>query len=222
MSMPVADLPVVFDMDGTLVEGDSGSELIHQLIGRQAWRRALSIAVAPLGFPLMAWMPTRRVGVSIFFWVATAGMSEKDLIAAVEDFMRAHRPLRIEPVIAALQSELDAGTDVVIATGAFQLLAERIVDRLQLRGQPRVIGSTIRPFAGGFISRIQANGEAKLRRLSECNIVAPFARAWSDSRSDLPLLTAAREAHWVTWRPQAPRSVLSRLPGVIVHSIPRT
>lgn len=214
-------LPVVFDMDGTLVQGDSGSELIHRLIGRRIWRRVLSIAVAPIGFPLMAWMPTRRVGVSIFFWIATVGMSDQDLAAAVEDFMQGHPPRRIEPVIAALQADLDSGTDVVIATGAFQALAERIVDRLQLRGKPRVIGSTIQRFAGGFVSRIQANGDAKLRRLAECSVTAPFARAWSDSRSDLPLLCAAREAHWVTPRPQAPRQVLNRLPGVIVHSIPR-
>lgn len=215
------DLPVVFDMDGTLVEGDSGAELIRQLIGRQVWRRALSIAVAPIGFPLMAWMPTRRIGVSVFFWIATVRMSEQDLDNAVEEFMHTHRPRRIEPVIAALQSELDAGSRVVIATGAFQTLAERIVDRLQLRGQPSIVGSTVQRFAGGFISRIQANGDAKLRRLAECHVIAPFARAWSDSRSDLPLLSAAREAHWVTWRTQAPRKVMDRLPGVIVHSIPR-
>jgi phosphatidylglycerophosphatase C len=212
---------VVFDMDGTLVHGDSGSLLIHHLIGQRLWRRAFASLLAPIGFPLMAIPATRRVGVSIFFWIATVGMSEAQLETAVDAFMRLHRPQRIEPVIAALQSELDAGNDVVVATGAFQALAERLIKQLQLRGAPRVVGSTIRRSAGGFVSHIQANGPSKLRRLAECGLQPPFDRAWSDSRSDLPLLHAAREAHWVTLRSSAPESVLARLPGLIVHTIVR-
>lgn len=211
---------VVFDMDGTLVEGDCGSALIHHLIGRQLWRRLLSIVLAPIGFPLMALTATRRVGVSMFFWTATTGLRSDQLNALVDAFVQAHRPRRIETVIAALQAELDLGSDVVIATGAFQDLAERVVAQLQLRGTPRVVGSTIQPFAGGWVSRIQANGPSKLRRLAECGVHPPFARAWSDSRSDLPLLSAAGEAHWVTTDASAPRAVLTQLPALIVHSIP--
>jgi phosphatidylglycerophosphatase C len=217
-----ATLPVLFDMDGTLVQGDSGSQLIHHLIARRRWRRALAMLSIPIGFPLMAWSATRRYGVSVFFWIASVGMSEHELAGAVTDFMRTHQPKRIEPVIEALQAALDLGEEVVIATGAFQMLAEQLIAQLQLRGQPRIIGSTIRPFAGGFVSRIQANGPAKLRRLAECGVVPPFARAWSDSNSDLPMLIAATEAHWVTARSQAPRAVLNRLPDVIVHSIPQS
>ncbi len=217
-----ATLPVLFDLDGTLVQGDSGSQLIHHLIERRLWRRALALLSAPIGFPLMAWIATRRQGVSIFLWVATVGMSEHELAAAVADFMRTHQPKRIELVIAALQAALDQGEEVVIATGAFQTLAEQLVAQLQLRGQPRIVGSTIQPFAGGFVSRVQANGPAKLQRLAECGVVPPFARAWSDSNSDLPMLTAAAEAHWVTAQSDAPRAVLNRLPDVIVHSIPQS
>ena len=82
-------------------------------------------------------------------------------------------------------------------------------------------GSTIRRFAGGYIAKTQANGPSKLKRMAECGVRPPFARAWSDSRSDLPLLCAAHEAHWVTLRGNAPPQVLKRLPGVIVHSIAR-
>jgi len=212
----------VFDMDGTLVRGDSGAELIRHLIGCQWWRRVLATAIAPVGFSLMAIGATRRIGVSIFFWIATVGLSELSLELAIDAFVQSHRAHRIEPTIAALQSSMDTGFEAVIATGAFQALAERLVAGLQLRGAPRVVGSTVRRFAGGFVANIQANGPSKLRRLAECGVHPPFRCAWSDSRSDLPLLCAAEEAHWVTIHERAPREVQARLPGVIVHTISRS
>jgi phosphatidylglycerophosphatase C len=212
---------VVFDMDGTLVHGDSTAQIIRLLLRRNLWRRVSALGVAPIGFALMAFPVTRRIGVSMFLWIATAGFSQSALHAAVENFVRARRPRRIEAAIAALQSELDAGNEVVIATGAFQSLAEHVMAELQLRGSMRVIGSTIRPFAGGFIAHVQANGTHKLNRLAEQGVHPPFDRAWSDSTLDLPLLSAARESHWVTSQPNAPREVVSRLPGLIVHTVPR-
>ncbi len=211
---------VVFDMDGTLVHGDSGAVLIRTLIGRHYWRRILAILVAPIGFPLMAVLATRRTGVSIFFWIATCGLSESEYETLLDDFVSAHSPARIEPVIAAMQEALDRGQAVAVATGAGQTLAERIVAQLQLRGQVRVIGSTIQPFAGGWIARIQANGTAKLRRMAQCGLHPPFAAAWSDSAVDLPLLLSAHEAHWVGQAADAPDRVRSRLPGIIVHQVP--
>jgi phosphatidylglycerophosphatase C len=212
---------VVFDMDGTLVHGDSTAQIIRQLLRRHWWRRLSALGIAPIGFALMAFPVSRRVGVSLFLWIATAGLSQPALHAAVDNFVRARRPRRIETSIAALQSELDAGNDVVIATGAFQSLAERVMAELQLRGSVRVIGSTIRSFAGGFIAHVQANGAYKLNRLAEQGVHPPFDRAWSDSALDLPLLSAARESHWVTAQANAPREVASRLPGLIVHTVPR-
>jgi phosphatidylglycerophosphatase C len=216
---PAAQAWVVFDMDGTLMHGDCGAQLIRSLIRRHYWRRLLAILVAPLGFPLMAMLATRRVGVSLFFWIATFGLSDSEYERLLDDFVRRHPPLRIEPVIAALQEALDLGQPVAVATGAGQTLAERMVAGLQLRGQPLVIGSTIQPLAGGWVSRIQANGDNKLRRMAECGLHPPFAVAWSDSASDLPLLTSAREAHWVSTGSATPGRVLSRLPNLIVHRL---
>ncbi len=213
---------VVFDMDGTLMYGDSGAQLIHHLIERNLWRRVLAVVIAPLGFALMAIASTRRVGVSMFFWVATVGTSESQFNASVVQFVATHAPQRIEIAISAVQAALDSGADVTIATGAFQALAEQLVATLQLRGAPRVVGSTIRRFGGGFVARLQANGIFKLQRLAECGVEPPFACAWSDSRADLPLLCAARETHWVTSRAVAARAVRKRLPGVIVHTIARS
>jgi len=210
---------VVFDLDGTLLHGDSAARLIRHLIGRQPVRRVCALLVAPVGMAMLRHARTRRAGVSLFFWIATFGLSEQALSIHVDQFLAAFPPQRIDEAIVALQADLDAGHEVIIATGAFEQLAERLVARLSLRGAPRVVGSTIRPWAGGFVAGRHANGRAKLLRMAECGVHPPFARAWSDSLADLPLLCAAGEAHWVTADAVAPEKARRLLPGLIVHQV---
>ena len=72
---PAADAPlVVFDFDHTLYDGDSGSHLFKWLIKRNAWRKLLALLIAPVFAPMIAFMPTRRRGISAFVWVGTLGM----------------------------------------------------------------------------------------------------------------------------------------------------
>src|SRR3546814_17521771 len=64
---------VVFDFDHTLYDGDSGSHLVMWLIRRHWWRKLAALLAAPALLPLVAWLPTRRRGISGFLWVATFG-----------------------------------------------------------------------------------------------------------------------------------------------------
>src|SRR5690606_13303819 len=70
MPAPETALPyrplVVFDFDHTLYAGDSGAHLVAWLIRRSGWRQALALLAAPLLLPMVAWLPTRRRGISGF------------------------------------------------------------------------------------------------------------------------------------------------------------
>nr|MBP9535996.1 haloacid dehalogenase [Pseudoxanthomonas sp.] len=62
---PRADAPlVVFDFDHTLYDGDSGSHLFAWLIRRNPLRVLVALLATPLLGPMVAWLPTRRRGIS--------------------------------------------------------------------------------------------------------------------------------------------------------------
>lgn len=212
---------VIYDLDGTLIRGDSGTRLVRALLARDWWRRVLAVLVTPIALPLIQRVATRHLGVRPYLWIATVGMDQAALDAFMEVFMRDYRIRWIAPVLASLRGDLAAGRRVVVATGAFQDLAERIIASLELDPAPQVVGASLRPWAGGFTVDQGANGVRKLWRLADAGIVPPFAEVWTDSEADLPLLQAAAVGHWVSEDGQAPKRILARFPGIIRHSVPR-
>src|SRR5690606_24338866 len=76
---------VVFDFDHTLYDGDSGSHLVLWLIRRHWWRRLAALLAAPVLLPMVAWLPTRRRGISGFLWIATFGTHGRAAMDALID-----------------------------------------------------------------------------------------------------------------------------------------
>ena len=114
---------VVFDFDHTLYDGDSGGHLVLWLIKRSWWRRVLALVAAPLLLPLVAFLPTRRYGISGFLWIGTLGTHARhDLDALIDQYVThdaANIRARLLPkALAVLQRHRDAGDDVLVATGA--------------------------------------------------------------------------------------------------------
>jgi len=66
----------VFDLDGTLLTGDSTSIWMIDCIRNSLWRTAIAIAGLPFALPLALYAPSRRIGGSIFLWIATVGLTE--------------------------------------------------------------------------------------------------------------------------------------------------
>lgn len=201
---------VVYDFDGTLVEGDIGAAFIRQLL--RGWRRALALPVAPLGFALMRFDATRALGVALFFRIASLGRDLPTIDALAARFAGARPLRRRERELAWVEADLAAGKRIVVATGAFETLARVALRRLGLEHRVVLVASTLAPGRLGARLHRHCNGAAKLRALADDGFPPPYAKAVSDSWADAPLLAAAREAVMVNASPKS-RTALRRAVG---------
>ncbi|PBJ84494.1 haloacid dehalogenase [Lysobacteraceae bacterium NML93-0399] len=186
---------VVFDFDHTLYDGDSGTHLFRWLITRSAWRTALACLAAPVLGPMIAFLPTRRWGISGFVWIGTVGMHSRGLLDRlidryVADNAEAIRPKLLPIALDVLHAHREAGDNVVIATGAPPELARAILAFVAHEAVP-VIGTAVGPKLGAVIATRHCHAEEKMRMLRERGY-ADIDIAYSDSSADLPLLKAAK------------------------------
>lgn len=201
-----ADL-VVFDFDNTLVRGDSGGALIAWLIRRSPWRTALAVLAAVVLGPLIAMLPTRRVGISGFVWIATFGLrGRRDFDTLIDDYvLRNEQSLRgriLPQAIDVLHGHREAGDRVVVATGAPPELARAVLAFVAHEDVP-VVGTKVGRRFGAVIAQRHCHAENKLVMLREAGFDGPIVRAYTDSTADMPLLRAARHPVVVNPKPSA-------------------
>lgn len=192
---PRANAPVVvFDFDHTLYDGDSGSHLFAWLIRRSFWRSALALLAAPVFGPLIAFLPTRRFGISGFVWIGTVGLRRTATVdALIDGYVATHaddiRRRLLPAALEVLHGHRLAGDRVVVATGAPPGLARAILAFVAHEQVP-VIGTALGRRLGAVVAVRHCHAEEKMRMLRE----AGYERvdiAYSDSTADLPLLRAA-------------------------------
>lgn len=196
---------VVFDLDGTLVAGDSFGAFLRHLITRAPLRCAAAVLTAPAWVPAWLAPPTRLTAERFLVWLATLGLDEKVFGATARDFAAQHAgPEAGRTAAAALtqvREHLDAGDRVIVATGCAAPLAQEVCAVIGLDGV-EVIASTLTRHRWGLPEAVPARGSGKLRALEAAGIRLPVDHAYSDSFSDLPLLAAARTAHVVDPSPR--------------------
>ncbi len=193
---PTADAPlVVFDFDHTLYHGDSGGHFFLWMIKRAWWRVALAALIAPVFGPMIAWLPTRRRGISALVWVGALGVHRVDQFNAMIDrYVETHADeiqQRLLPIaLDVLRAHRDAGDRVVIATGAPPELARAILAFVAHEDLP-VIGTVVGPKYGAIGAVRHCHYKMKTRMLVDAGYSGPIAAAYSDSTADMPLLKAA-------------------------------
>ena len=193
---PRDDAPlVVFDFDHTLYDGDSGSHLFATLIKRNPLRLLAALLATPLAGPLVAMLPTRRTGISIYVWIATFGMHRAREFNRVIDgyVLKNEAQLRAKLLPQALDvfaAHRTRGDRVVVATGAPPELARAILAFVAHQDVP-VIGSEGGPRFGAVGATRHCHNEEKMRMLRERGY-GDIDIAYSDSTADLPLLVAAK------------------------------
>lgn len=196
---------VVFDLDGTLVAGDSFGAFLRHLITRNLLRCAMAVVTVPVWLPAWLLPPTRLAAERYLVWLAAPGMDEDAFAAAAGDFATRHAgPATGRAPAAALErvrEHREAGDWVVVATGCASPLAQEVCTVIGLDGVD-VVASTLIRRRWGLPQAMPARGEAKLRALGAAGVALPVDHAYSDSFSDLPLLRAARTAHLVDPSPR--------------------
>ncbi|GAA5187902.1 HAD family hydrolase [Rugosimonospora acidiphila] len=209
------DRPVaVFDLDGTLLRGDSFSRFGRQLIFRGRLRAVATMLTAPLLAPLLVVPPTRRLAVTGLLWLATTGLTAERFAALAERFAAEHAGERsgnrIAVALERLHAHLDAGDRVVIATACAEPLAVAICQELGLDGV-EVVAAQLRPGRSGMRPVRGCRGAEKVHRLRAAGIVMPVAYAYTDSAVDIPLLLVARNRYLIDPAPGHLRIILAKV-----------
>lgn len=215
---PDADGPlVVFDFDHTLYDGDSGTHLFKWLINRAWWRQLLALLIAPVFAPMIAFLPTRRRGISAFVWVGTVGLHRRrDLDDLIDRYVLANTEQiksKLLPIaLDVLHRHREAGDRVIVATGAPPELARAILAFVAHEDVP-VIGTEVGPKFGAVGAIRHCHHEMKVRMIREAGHVSIIDRAYSDSSADLPLLQAATRPVVVNPKPGRIEWFRERLPA---------
>lgn len=184
----------VFDLDGTLLDGDSTALWLWRRVRRSPLRALAVLAVAPLALPLVAIPRTRRLGASILLWIASVGLCEHGLRESCEGFATSFRAggdalAWRSGGMAALHDHIRRGDRVVVVTAAPAVLAEALIAPL---GYPiEVLGTSLKRRAGGWVADIHCRNQRKCQALAEAGHGARWTYAYTDSLDDLPLLRGA-------------------------------
>lgn len=188
-SAPIA----VFDLDGTLLAGDSTADWLRMLLFSSWLRGTAAVMTLPVTL-LLVWMPSsRRIGASILLWIATVGYDQNALAASIElfgkRFEQGERSLRWrKDGLVAMDRHLAAGDRVLVVTAAPVWLAERL---LTSRPDVHVLGSRLARRWGGWILIHHCYGKEKCRMLEQNGYGTAWDYAYTDSYDDAPLLAAA-------------------------------
>ncbi|ENZ83654.1 MULTISPECIES: haloacid dehalogenase-like hydrolase [Caulobacter] len=184
----------VFDLDGTLLDGDSTGIWLWERVRRSPLRALLALAAAPIAGPMVAIPRTRRAGASVLLWIATFGLREKDLRSSLNRFGEAFRAGESKLTwraggLATLNEHLTRGDRVVVVTAAPALLAEALIGPL---GHPiEVLGTSLKRRGGGWVADVHCRHQRKCQALAEAGHGARWTYAYTDSLDDLPLLRGA-------------------------------
>lgn len=193
---PRADAPlVVFDFDHTLYAGDSGGHLVTWLLRRNPLRAVVALAASVVLGPMVAFLPTRRYGISGYIWIGTFGLhGRRSFDSLIDRYVATHREevrRRLLPVaLEVFRQHRASGDRVVVATGAPPELARAILSFVAHEDVP-VVGTAVGPRFGAVVATRHCHNEEKMRMLRERGY-GDVAVAYSDSSADLPLLKAAR------------------------------
>jgi phosphatidylglycerophosphatase C len=197
----------VFDLDGTLLAGDSTGHWLQETLRASPLRFAAGLAVLPAAGPLLLHPVSRPTGALPLFWLATLGLDERALrdsfAAFVTRVQRGQGALRWrERGLSTLERHLGLGHRVVVVTGAPVLLARALLDARGLGQRVTVLGTLLRRRARGWTVHRHCHGAEKCRFLADAGYGSAWGYAYSDSAEDTPILARASQPFLVNGRPR--------------------
>lgn len=188
---------VVFDLDGTLLSGDSTKAWLTDKLKSNLLRFIAAIIVSPIALPLMKFKKYKSKGASLYLWIATYGVNEEELEYSFKSFSNNIKDITsdslywFEQGITEVKDHLAHERIVFIATAAPEKLANVLLESINL--DVRIIGTPLKKKLGGWISGIHCRSEEKVRRLNKLDIKQPWFATYSDDvEDDLPILVSAK------------------------------
>jgi HAD superfamily phosphoserine phosphatase-like hydrolase len=185
---------VVFDFDGVLIRGDSYAHLVRQALQRSWWRLVAMLPVLAAAMPMLKLPALRRCGQRLLVRLAFVGWSTAQFNARAAELGRRlarDQQVVVGDAVAAARRHRSLGARVVVVTASAQPLARAVLDELGLSSVGLIASQ---PTCGrlGLRAPMRNHGAEKVRRLAAHGLVPPWQIAYSDSRSDLPMLHGAR------------------------------
>lgn len=187
---------VVFDLDGTLLSGDSTRTWLTDKLKSNIFRFIGALIVTPIALPLMKFKKYKSKGASLYLWIATYSLNEQELEYSFKNFSKNINETTFsslywfEQGIAEVKDHLANGRIVFIATAAPEKLAKVLLDSINLNVQ--IIGTPLQNKLGGWVSGIHCRAEEKVKRLNKLDIKQPWFATYSDDiEDDLPILIGA-------------------------------
>jgi phosphatidylglycerophosphatase C len=110
----------------------------------------------------------------------------------------------LRDAVATLRRHVDAGDRVIIISGNDLTMVEVILDEVSLTGYELIASQTRGGLFGVHFTRHNVD-DVKVTTLERAGVRKPWAVAYSDSLSDLPMLGAAEAAKLVNPGPKAER-----------------
>ena len=177
---------VVFDLDKVLLGGDASTLFLRGRLRQAPGRLLLLLLAAPLLLPGALTPRLRPLSARLMTRIAVGGRRESDVEAVASAYgeaLRRRPEAAVAEAIACIREHWRSGDVVVVATGCEEILARGFLAAVGL-GDLDVVGST----GSLWPPRVRrAMGESKVAMLIERGYPPPWAAAYSDSPSDLPL-----------------------------------
>ncbi|MBC2714370.1 MAG: HAD-IB family phosphatase [Desulfobacteraceae bacterium] len=189
----------LFDFDKTIVSRDSGYEFIKHRLNSSVIRRLIAFFASPIAIFFYLPIRLRFISHSIFMWIATAGLSEKELGEARKKFLRFYCSLSgvlvYQDALNKMAFHLEAGHKVYIVSGAPTWAIKKISKRLGIQ-KCKIIGSIEKPVMGGLIYEQHCYGHKKVDLVSDVILQNPHKiYGYTDSAADIPLLSICTHKH---------------------------
>ncbi|MBJ9702337.1 haloacid dehalogenase-like hydrolase [Acinetobacter calcoaceticus] len=188
---------VVFDLDGTLLSGNSTRIWLTDKLKSNIFRFIAALIVTPIALPLMKFKKYKSRGASLYLWITTYGLNEEELEYSFKIFSNNIKDTTSDSLywfqqgITEVKDPLANGRIVFIATAAPERLANVLLGSINLDVQ--IIGTPLQKRLGGWVSGIHCRSEEKVRRLNKFNVNQPWFATYSDNiEDDLPILMGAK------------------------------
>ncbi|MFI6236842.1 haloacid dehalogenase-like hydrolase [Micromonospora sp. NPDC050784] len=181
---------VIVDFDGVLLRGDAFGLFLR--------RTAFAGSRLPLAVVLLVLLAPIAVVPALRPWAARwisriglLGWNADELRAELERFgadLGAEPGRIISPGLRMIRTHLAAGDRVIVVTACEHTLARAVLDAIDLAGV-ELVASRIR----GPRLIVHNHGATKMAQLAVQGVTPPWQVAYSDSLSDLPILSAAQQ-----------------------------